>query len=182
MRRVLITIAAGLTILAFVPATAAARKHHRHRHHAHAQVVRHRFHGRVVRNHRVHFGRFASAPTSTPSSGAGTVAPFNSGTGLLTIMLNDGSSVSGTVTGDTEIECSSSGSSTTFQGDDESSGGDNGGATSGDDDQGDQGDQGDEGDQGQTCSTADLKTGAPVIAAELAFTSSGTVWEKLELG
>jgi len=80
--------------------------------------------------------------------------------GVLTIQLNDGSTVSGTVTNDTEIECAASGQS----GEDQSSGTE------------------DQGDSGSSCSTADLTPGKAVHAAELRISSTGKTWDKVELG
>ncbi len=54
-------------------------------------------------------------------------------------------------------------------GDQNGGGGDNG--NDGGDDQG----------EGQSCSTANLTSGAVVLGAELRIDSSGAVWEKIEL-
>jgi hypothetical protein len=90
MRRTTITLSAVLMLLVFAPASALARHHHR-RHHSHARIER--------------FGRDVTNVPTTPSSAdnAGTVQSFSNG--VLTIMLRDGSTVSGAVTGDTELEC-----------------------------------------------------------------------------
>jgi endo-1,4-beta-xylanase len=99
---------------------------------------------------------------------AGTVTSFDNG--VLTITLNDGSTVSGAVTNDTELECTAPSSST--QGDegndngdngqnsgDDNSGDDNGGQNSGDDNGSGGGDNptasGDDGDNGSAQSGDD---------------------------
>ncbi len=171
MRRLMFTAIASVAVVAFVPASALAQHHGRHhkRHHHHAHIRR--------------FGDVTSpgSPTTTPSpsQSAGTVASFSNG--VLTITLTDGSTVSGAVTNDTEIECmapdtsGSSGSSGTMQRADDSPG-DNGGGDqgSGDDDNGGA-------SSSSSCSTADLTQGTPVAGAELKITSSGNVWDKIEL-
>ena len=98
------------------------------------------------------------------------------------IKLNDGKTVSGTVTPDTEIECEST-MSQTMQSDD--GGGDQVGANqgpSGGEDQGE--DQGDD-DQGEanqpSCTASNLTPGTFVRGAELELSSAGAVWEKIDL-
>jgi hypothetical protein len=177
------TVAATVLMVGAVPASALAHHHSRH-HHAKA--------------HRVHFRRFgdqSTAPTSTSSSdNAGTVQSFSGG--ILTIALNDGSTVKGAVTNDTELECMASGqsSTTTHDDGDPGSGGDNQGSGdnnqgSGDndanesqgDDQGDQNDQGEDQGAQQSCSTANLTPGAVVHEASLRIGGSGAAWQKVEL-
>ncbi len=99
MRRVLFTIVASAALVAFVPASAIARNHHRHhdhhrRHHHHVRhhARTHRF-GHSARTHR--FGHFTSSKgdqnAPSPTSGtAGTVTSFDPTTGELVITLNDG--------------------------------------------------------------------------------------------
>jgi hypothetical protein len=186
MRRMILAAATSSLVLAFVPAAAMARQHSHHkRHHA-------RHHARV---HRVTHRRFgdvnnpATTPTTgTPSSDAvGTVDSFTNGT--LTIKLNNGSSVSGMVTNDTEIECEASSSTVMTDTHRDGGGGDNGGSGSGDNagqnsggDQGDQGDDNDQDDQAQqACTTANLTPGASVRGAELKISSAGAVWDKVDL-
>ena len=94
MRKVLYTLIAGALVAALIPATALGRSHHR-RHHHHARAhhgIRHK-----------QFGRGDAPATPSMADNAGTVASFD-GT-KLTIQLADGSTVSGTVNNDTEIEC-----------------------------------------------------------------------------
>ena len=182
MRRMILAAATSSLVLALVPAGAMARQHSHHkRHHA-------RHHQRV---HRVIHRRFGDVnnPATTPTTGTpasdvvGTVDSFTNGT--LTIKLNSGSTVSGTVTNDTEIECASS----TVMTDTRRDGG--GGSGSGDSSGGDHGDRGDRGDQGddndqddqgeQACTTANLTPGASVRGAELKISSAGAVWDKVDL-
>jgi hypothetical protein len=198
MRRFVFTFAA--TGLLFVFGPAAALAHHQSRGH----------HG--TRAHHAHIRRFGdvtSAPTTTSSTdNVGTVASFTGG--VLTITLNDGSTVSGAVTNDTAIECMSSGQSQSTHDSGDQGSGDNGDQssgsgdqtsgsddqadqTSGSDEQGDQSssteDQGDQsssgedqGDASSSCSSADLTAGKTVHAAELKITSAGKTWDKVELG
>jgi hypothetical protein len=84
---------------------------------------------------------------------AGTVASFDQSTGVLTISLFDGSSVTGQVTDATEIECDNEG---------------DGGEAEASSDSGD-------------CTAADLTPGALVHEAELETTPTGLVYESVEL-
>jgi hypothetical protein len=183
MRRVVLTTVASVAVLALAPASALASHHHK-RHHRRVH------HARV--SHR-RFGDMSASSTTTPSTttapAAGTVDSFMNG--VLTIKLNDGSTVSGAVTNDTEIECEAARSMSTFHGDDHG-GGDNSGPGGGDnsgpgggDDRGDRGDdRGDRNDQGeehQNCNTADLTPGAMVGGAELRLSSTGASWDKVDL-
>jgi hypothetical protein len=124
MRRILIALVMSGAVLVAAPGAALAQHHHARHHHArhHARHHRSRRHSRVR-----HFGRRAQDPSGNPSGQAGTVASFDNG--VLTITLNDGSTVSGAVTNDTELECTAPG--TTTQGEDGDRGDDN--STSGDD-------------------------------------------------
>jgi hypothetical protein len=156
---------------ALIPATALGRSHHRRHHHARVHhKIRHK-----------QFGRTDAPTTSAMSDNAGTVTSFD-GT-KLTITLADQSTVTGTVTNDTEIECdaadtssSSSSSQTSFHRDDQ--GGDN----SGSGDQGDNNDQGDDdNNQMGSCDTSALTPGTVVHEAELKLSGAGAVWDKVEL-
>jgi len=121
----------------------------------------------------------------------GTVAGFTedspgSGTGVLTITLNNGSSESGRVDQSTEIECRAPEHSTTTppanpkDGSDEGDHqGDNSGPGNGD--EGDHSGPGRDGDEGQQCTTADLTAGTPVHEAELHGSGDSAVFEKVEL-
>jgi hypothetical protein len=183
MRRYLFAVLAGLMLLAALPAASVARPAHRTRHH--------RRHDRVL-----HFRDHRQAPSSpkTPSSpisqDAGTVQTFTNG--VLTIKLNDGSTVSGMVTQNTEIECNAmnhdftrddGGPGPSGNGGDGHNGGDQG-------DQGNQGNQGDRGDQGdnhgedndnQNCLMALQMPGALVRDATLTETGTGAIWDRVDL-
>jgi hypothetical protein len=173
LRRVLYTLLASALLAALIPATALGRSHHR-RHHArshHARVhhkLRHR-----------QFGHSSDPATPSMNDNAGTVASFD-GT-KLTIMLADGSTVSGTVNDDTEIECEAADMSvTSFNRDDE--GGDHSGSGDRGDDHGDQGDDNDNDDNNmQNCGTNSLTPGTIVHEAELKLSGAGAVWDKVEL-
>jgi hypothetical protein len=172
MRRILL-LAVGVLALAFaVPAAASAHGHGRHHgHHRHARA----HHARLE-----HFGGDASSsdPGTTGPTDAGTVASFTGG--VLTLTLADGSTVSGKVTSDTEINCM--GSPTAAASRDGSSGEDQGDQSGGD--PGDQADWGDQGDQQQpqsSCDTTDLVAGAPVHEAILKIGSGGAEFKMVLL-
>jgi hypothetical protein len=186
MRRILIALVMSGAVVVAAPTEALAAHHHA-RHHRSSR-----------RHSRVRHERFGSADTSQPGSSgqAGTVTSFadnGNGTGVLTITLNDGTTmVTGTVDNNTELECTSSSSSqqgedTGDNGDSNANSGDNnasdGGGGSGDDNGGNDGnDNGDNGDNGaQMCSTANLTPGTSVADAVLEVTSSGAIWDKVEL-
>ncbi len=181
MRRVMFTIATVL-VAAAVPASALAH-HHNARHHARAH------HAKIRR-----FGDQSTPPTTTNSSdNAGTVQSFTGG--VLTTALNDGSTVKGMVTNDTELECTAAmqASTTTHEdgdggGGDQNSGDNNqgsGGNDQGDNDQNEaQGkDQNEDQNEGgaMNCSTSSLTPGAVVHEATLRIGGSGAVWQKVEL-
>ena len=175
MRRVLFTVAATVLMAGAVPASALAHHHH-HKHHARA-------------HHRARFERFGdtSQPTSASSSdNAGKVQSFQNG--VLTIVLNDGSTVSGKVTEDTEIECMAPEQSQSTHedgdrgGDDNASGDDRGddqGEDQGDNDQGE--DQNENENEANNCSTSRLTPNAVVHEASLRIGGSGAIWQKVEL-
>lgn len=191
MRRTSLIAMAMAALALAVPGAALAhgRSHHpkKKTHH-----VRH--------SHRVrsHIRRFVAAnptapPTTTPSDNAGTVASFTGG--VLTLTLNDGSTVSGKVTSDTEIKCQSA---TTATGDaltrsaDHGPGGDqggsrgdeNGGGDLGDNNGGDNNGGGDEnggGGNGAACDSTALVAGAVVHEADLKVDSSGATFRRVEI-
>jgi hypothetical protein len=177
MKRFMFTAATSVVVLALAPASALARHHHQRPHSRthHARV----HHTRVL--HR-RFGDVNSPTTPTPAAiptadSAGTVASFTNG--ILTIKLNDSSTVSGAVTNDTEIECEAAESTGTIH---EDGDGDHGGGGERHGSNGDgHGDQNDQGEQNQNCTTADLMPGAMVRGAELRLSSAGATWEKVEL-
>ncbi len=115
---------------------------------------------------------------------AGTIKSFEDG--VLTISLAGGGELSGTVDGDTEIECHTAGdlkAHSSSGGDDES--GDDGPGHDQGDDQGDHEDGDDVNEHGDDdndqCSADALKAGTKVHEAELKATSAGKHWEELEL-
>lgn len=125
---------------------------------------------------------------------AGTIQHFDSATNTLTITKTDGTTVSGTVTDATRIECEdesgdlskSSHGSDDASGDDNSGSGDNSGpgSTSSDDAGDDHGDDNGDGkdDNRQACTTADLTDGRVVHEAELASDGNGgNTFTKVEL-
>lgn len=168
MRRIILLVAGVLALAIAVPGAASAHgRHHGHHHHNKAK------HARVK-----HFAGRANVDPSGPAApgDAGTVASYDATTGLLTITLADGSSVSGKVTQDTNINCIPAQPTATTSNHD-----------AGDDDQGDQGDQGDDqgdqGDQGNdngshcggqsACDASDLVAGAVVHEAILKIGAGG---------
>jgi hypothetical protein len=179
MRRMILAAATGSLVLALAPASALARhhSHHHKRHHA-------AHHARV---HRVTHRRFGDvnnpATTTTPTSSAvGTVDSFDGTT--LTIKLNNGSTVSGMVTNDTEIECEMA--ENQVENDLHRDGGGSGegsGSNSGRDggDNGDDNGGGDDEGEHQGCTTSALTPGASVSGAELKISSAGAVWDKVDL-
>jgi hypothetical protein len=171
------TVLVSAALLGVAPATALARHHHRRGHHArhHTRVRVRRFGTEMP----AQGGSTGSSGQSAQSSdqNAGMVASFTNGT--LMITLNDGSTVSGKVTPDTELKCDGA-ESTSMQREDDR-GGDNG-DRGGDNGQGDDDDNNaGEGENGQSCSTADLTPGTTVREAELRISSAGATWDKVEL-
>jgi hypothetical protein len=171
MRKIVLTVVACCALIAIVPASALAHGHHHKRHH-HARI-HHRTFGHD-------WSQSGNTSTSTSSDqNAGTVTSFTGG--VLTITLNNGQTVSGDVTGDTEIECQAAEMSSSLRSHDR--GDDNGDQG---DDNGDRGDdngndQGDDDAENANCSSADLTPGTVVHEARLAITGAGAVWDKVEL-
>jgi hypothetical protein len=188
MRRIAFALAASALLLVFAPAGALAKSHGHAKKHS-----RGAHHSRIRR-----FGDMSpTAPTTTTGSPApvGTITSFD-GTTLI-VHFNDGNTVTGTVTNDTQIECAASGQSTGSddQGDqsDTNSGSDDqtdqsgtsgqtsGSAdeTTGSDDQSD--DEGDESGSSSSCGPSSLQPNTPVLGAEVSFGTT-TTWEKIQLG
>ena len=197
MRRITILIPAALILLALGPGSALARhEHHRGKHH---EARHHRRHARIER-----FGRdvTTASPTTNSADNAGTVQSFSNE--RLTIMLTDGSTVTGQVTRDSEIECTASGSNQTVHedgdrgGDNPGGDGDNSGSRddegqsssgqSSGDDEGDAAEQNEDQNENenenemQKCPSSNLAHGTVVREAELRLSSAGSVWKKVELG
>jgi hypothetical protein len=169
MRKLLLLVTASCAVLAFAPATALAHRHHHHRRH-HARI------------HHRRFGSDLGSPTTNGTSpqSAGKIQMFANG--VLTIALNDGSTVSGKVTPFTEIECQAAqptGMDQNFgdSSDQSQSGGDQ---SQGDDDQGQGDDQGEQQGGSQACMAA-LVQNALVQEAELNVSSAGAVWRNIDL-
>jgi hypothetical protein len=170
MRKIVLSVLACCALVAVVPASALAHGKHHKRHHA-----------------RVHHRTFGHDWSQSDNSGtsmnsdqnAGTVTSFTGG--VLTITLNNGQTVSGDVTGDTEIECQAAEMSSSLRshdrGDDNGDHADNHDNDQGDDDQG----QGDDDNENANCSSADLTPGIPVHEARLRISSAGATWDKVEL-
>jgi hypothetical protein len=173
MRRIVLSVVACCAVIAIVPASALAHGRHHSRHHA-----------------RVHLRTFGHDWSQSSNSGTGTSSDQNAGTvtsftgGVLTITLNSGQTVSGTVTGDTEIECEAADMSSSLRSHDEGPGGGGNGDDQGDNgnDQGDddQG-QGDDNNQNASCSSTDLTPGTVVHEARLSLSGAGATWDKVEL-
>jgi hypothetical protein len=205
MRRMIMTAVASVSLAAPGAALAhgvehhsAGERHHHHRgHHRHAHVLA--FHAQAPASSTSGAGSPGST-THASEDKAGTVASFTGG--VLTITLNDGSTVSGKVSERTEIECPAppSASAADFSG--HESGDDNGidergddvsgndgsgksgpsddgpGDTPGDDDNGND-DNGD--DAAEHCTSAALVPGASVKEALLSVGGEGATWVKVEL-
>lgn len=163
MRRILLLVIGVLALAIAVPGVASAHGRHHHHHHHKAK------HARVK-----HFGGKANVDPAGPAApgDAGTVASFDQATGLLTLTLADGSTVSGKVTGDTNINCIPAGDTS---GPTAAASHDGGwGDDEGDDDHGDGGDRHDGHCGGQAaCDASDLVPGAVVHEAILKLGSTG---------
>lgn len=180
MRKVVLSVVACCAVIAIIPASALAHGRHHSRHH-HARV-----HHRTFGHDWSQSGSSGTSGTSTSSDqNAGTVTSFTGG--VLTITLNNGQTVSGNVTPDTEIECRAADTSSSMgshdDGDPGSSGGndqsgnDQNGNDQGDDDQG----QGDDENAGQSCDSSSLTPGTVVHEASLRLSGAGASWDKVEL-
>jgi hypothetical protein len=202
MKRSLLTAVGVMALVLAVPSAALA--HHGRGHHHHHKAHHAKF--RIV-----HIGSIATTPTAPAATTAPTTtppAPENAGKvasytgGVLTLTLNDGSTVSGKVTNDTRIGCIKATPTTPPTGTEppteENSGDDNGQSddqSHGDMNQGDHGNgdhQGDEGNDGDDdgevqmtpeppCDSSALVTDAIVRAAELRIGPGGTEFESILL-
>jgi hypothetical protein len=112
---------------------------------------------------------------------AGRVTSFENG--VLTISVFGGQTLTGMVTGDTEIECKRAGARAADHGggDSPDNSGPGSGDSRGDDDHGD--DHGRENDENEehACPDGALAPGAVVHEAELRATGTGTVFRQIEL-
>jgi hypothetical protein len=202
MRLRLLTFVGATALALAVPSAALAHRGHRH-HHAKAHHARFRFE-QIGPNGVSAPTTTPTAPTTTPPSGtpedAGKVVSFEKE--VLTIVLNDGSTVSGKVTSDTRIECVSATPTPPPAGGEPSDDGPGEDAGAGDDqsrgdmsqsgDSGSSGEEGDRtddgGDDGEPasapeppCDTSLLTKERVVRSAELRIGPSGDEWENLVL-
>lgn len=203
MKRGLLTIAGVATLALALPGAALAHDGRGHHHHHHGA----RAHAHHAKFRMVHIGPVA--PTSTPPTPTTTPTPptpENAGTvtsyanGVLTLTLNDNSTVSGRVTNWTRIGCLKASSTPPTSepgaegpGDDNGAGDDrNGGDMN--EHQGDRGQSGwqhgddgdDDGGPGASepeppCDSSSLTPGAVVRAAELRIGPAGTEFESVLL-
>jgi hypothetical protein len=199
MKRMLLLAVSSSALALAAPGIASAhhhaKRHHRHGHH-HAARAR-------VLDFRASAAPTAATPTTgtptTPASGetAGTVTSFKEG--VLTITLaGSGKEVSGLVTEQTEIHCTTATPTTGGEDADDqpgATGSDEGGPSgepqSGtsphqDAHQASSGDDGEDaqqssGDETQSCTAAALVPGALVREAELSISSAGAVWNHIDL-
>jgi hypothetical protein len=127
---------------------------------------------------------------------SGTISAYDAETGVLTITLVGGETVTGLVTEDTEVDCDNGDDQGDEDGDDQGEDGDDQGENEdvdddevdddavGDKSDGDDGlsdDEGESDDEEVDCSTADLAVGALVQEAELEIEGGVAVWEEIEL-
>jgi hypothetical protein len=193
MKRMLLMAVASSVLALAAPSAASAHhgKHHhssRHKHHGAARLVRFGTIGTAFGPTSASGSTETPAPTSPSDEPAGTVKSFNEG--VLTITLKDGSTVSGKVTEQTELECTSATAPTSNEGDDQGGGDDEAGRESGEHggpvggqpvahDSSD--DQGEDDGGSSSCRSSALVPGAVVGEAELSISGAGAVWEKVEL-
>jgi hypothetical protein len=163
MRRILYTILACTALSVAVPAVALAHSGHHHKRHHHFR------HESFVGHH--HDGDFGNDMV------AGTVTSFMNNE--LTITLNNGNTVSGLVTDNTEVKCENPEDNN--NGDNDIEHGDrvaDHGPGGGDDNGGDNGDRGDDNDNNNMCTIA---PGMGVRNAELRIDGTGAFWDEVEL-
>jgi hypothetical protein len=196
MRRIAITACAAGALGLAIPGLAMARHHHHH----HAGSVHHgRAHHARVEHITPMSGALAgrssdgstgdtgtTGPTTPPAETIGTIASFEHGT--LKLSLNDGSTLSGAVIGDTEITCvPPEPTEAEGGGDDEEGPGHDGGdvvgsvsapasgATSGED----EGGQDDDQNEDEGCGVAALVKGALVREVEIRMSPTGNTFEEI---
>ncbi|MEA2314290.1 MAG: hypothetical protein QOI03_982 [Solirubrobacteraceae bacterium] len=188
MKRIVLTAVASSALALAAPGVASAKHgkhHHSASHHKHAKRARLEVFGGAFLAPASGSPTSVTAPT-IPAAGAesaGKVLSFTGG--VLTIMLKDGSTVSGKVTEQTELECRTATPSTSG-GDDDQGGGDDSSTESGEHGgpataHESENSSGDGGDGGESCTTAALVPEALVGGAELSVSGAGAVWEKVEL-
>jgi hypothetical protein len=182
MRRILLGGLGAVALVVGVPGSALAQHHvHQRSHHKshHAYKVRFEHFGSNLTpsSSTGATGAMGSTTTTTPSQDAGTIASFTNN--VLTIKLNDGSSVSGLVATDTQIECTSATAQVADAGGGSGSSDENGNgngdgnssAQSGDGNAGAQ-DGGDNGDQNNSQQTDDPDDNSATTPAPVCDSSS----------
>jgi hypothetical protein len=189
MKRILIVAVSSSALALAAPAIASAQHHgkHHHKHHAaRARVVDFRAASPALTSPPAS----QTAPTGTES--AGKVTSLKEG--VLTITLTDGTPVSGKVTEQTQIHCTTATPPSTGDDGEDQAGsgeGDHGSSTdaqpgaepSHDAHAASNGQDGQSGsdDEQQTCTTSALAPGTLVREAELSIGSSGAVWDHIDL-
>ena len=177
MRRILFTILACTALSAAVPAVALAHNGHHHKRHHHSRVRHEKF---LAHRHDASDNNGSPATGTEPT--AGTVTSFANN--MLTITLNNGNTVSGDVTNDTEVKCENpaednNGDDNDLEhGDRISDHGPGGGDDGNDNDLGDNNDQGDDNDANDMCT---ITPGMAVTKAELTINGAGAFWDEVEL-
>jgi hypothetical protein len=181
MRRILLGGLGVAALIVAAPGSALAQHHGQHgSHHRshHATKVRFERFGPTVAASSSSgatgpTGATGSTTPATPSQDAGKVSSFANN--VLTIKLNDGSSVSGLVTSDTRIACTTAtaqiadggGNSGSSDGNGGNDGARNSGDNQGDDDRG-------QNNQAPMCDSTSLILGAVVHEADLRVSSSSS--------
>lgn len=167
-----IAFAALLGALAIfaLPALAGAKGEDHHRGHDHFEHRHHHHHG--DRGHHENFGR---------------ISAFDAGSGELTIAQFGGGSISGLVTGSTEIRCEGqddeSMASLSRDGGSNSGPGPSGDSGRGEEEPGDDhGEALEPGDDDRACTTADLTVGTLVHEADREFPNGVATFDEIELG
>lgn len=187
MRRSLSIALGAMVLVLIVPSAALA--HNGHEGHHHHGRHHHKFHARHGRFHVVHVGAGATSPPTPPATtpeNAGTVTSYTNN--VLTLTLNDGSTISGKVTSDTRIGCIAAApvAPTTEEMGDHDFGDDRGGPGSDGSKgswhgKGHDGDRKDPGASEPPCDSSSLVSGAIVRAAELRVGPSGSAFESIWL-
>jgi hypothetical protein len=186
MKRILLVAVSSSALALVAPAIASA--HHSGKHHSgkHHSGKHHAARARVL-DFRASAAPTPATPATPSTESAGQVTSFKEG--VLTITLTDGTVVSGKVTEQTEIRCTSATSAAGGDDNDDEGGsgeGDHVSSTAGLRGDAHAASSGDDGQDGpdeaqQSCTTAALVPGAMVREAELRLGSAGAVWQKVDL-
>ena len=198
MKRIATATSLAAVLLLASTGIAQARGHHARHHrrgkHGVAHIERILPPAAPAFNEHASGGASSSGPGSPGSQAgdsteaAGTVTSFAHG--VLTITLNDGTTVSGQVTEQTEISCepaeatahaaSEDGGGDQGSGDESGSSREDGNGGSGDQSEQDEQNEGNESTDSASCGTASLVPGALVREAELQVSSAGSVFLHIE--